>query len=453
MSVADRIRLGALTAALPVAAGLMLSTTLLLGGVNTDFGQPLMCVLMASLAAVLLLAEPPGWAFWRDLMPVLCLVTAAIVWASAPDWADPGSAVGRLARSVFASMPASTMAPDRWLDEVLGRVAVIAALIAGRLLARSRIAPARFADTMLVLGVVNILVGLLVVAPGYADAWDVWERRFDDRFTGTLSNANVEGVYCGVLALLALSRAVSRAGGAKPSLDMRRILLWLVVLLAFGACLLTQSRAAIAATSVVMTAIAGAPLIARGTRRTPGPLLAIMGIALLLAVIGVSDLAIARFHDPVKASLRPLMVRHYAALAREAPLFGYGPGSFPTLNLSALGDPRQAQALWTVNSPHDFVLGLMLQGGVPYLVLIGTAGLLIAWRTAEAMRRQHAREERRAFVGGTAIVLGCSLLDIALDVPAVSALAALMIGLAWGYPVARSASSARTSRQRSSSGT
>jgi hypothetical protein len=424
--------------ALPLLAATVLSAGMLLAGLDSDVGQAALAILVAALAAAALLLVPPSGALWRGLVPVAAFTAAAVAWATMPDWVPLGLRP--------AAMPARTLVPDRIAIELVARVGLFAALVTGRLIARDRAGAAHFLDAMLAWGAVNLLVGLLVVASGNADAWELWPRRADGRFTATLGNANVAGVYCGVLATAALSRAIVRQRAARGGLDPAALACWTMLVLACGAGLATGSRSAMATTATALLAIAARPALA-GRRRWALPLLAVAALAALLVAAGLADLTAERLDGSVEMSLRPLMWQHYAAVAARSPWWGYGLGSFPTLNLASLTDPRTAQALWTVNAAHNIALGAILAGGWPYLLLLATAGAVVA----AGIARGRGADGRDALLGGLFVMVGCASVDIALDVPAVAATAALTAGLAWGYP-ARSRSASRTSRQRSITG-
>lgn len=436
-----------------VATAFVFSIGFTFNGLNSPFGSPLVCLIGTGALLVFIALDPPPPAFWLRMLPVVALSTAAMAWATAPLWLPSGT---------IADRTEGVLVPDLTTTELLARIGYLAALLAGCLLARRRANVAFLIDALLLFGALNILAGLAARALDGTGPWEFWQLREDGRFTGTLSNANVAGVYYGVLAVLAAARAVASAGGRSPKPALaraRQVGLWLMVLLSVGACAITASRSAMTASFVLLAVVAALPLVRQRPRLgTVVPLLLIPAVLLAVLVSGLSDLLLQRL-DLIsdEPSVRTLMWHHYLALAQRSPLFGYGLGSFPTLNQWMLGDPREAQALWMVNSPHNFVLQLLIEGGIPYLLLIVAVAVCVAIGIARAAR-SGVSDGREGFGAAIVIVLVCATLDIALDVPALVALVALMAGLLWpaqsagsGFGI-KSSSAARTMRHRNSSG-
>ncbi len=406
---------------LAIAAGALFSVGPMFNGFNDGFGNPLVCLIGAGMLIVLLATHPPRPAFWRQAMPVIGLAAVGVVWATAPVWAP------------FDLGGVGPLAPDLAGSEVLARIGYVAALLCGCLLARpvTRIA---VVDTVLAIGCCAIVLGLLIRAGDTGGWWDLWQARRDGRFTGTLSNANVAGAYFGALAALALSRARSAAPPSRASLaSPLRVAHWLALLLALGACVLTASRSATICTAVVLGAMVGWPMLRRrGQVAAIGPAMLVALCVGAVFATGVSELLLDRFGEGGDRSTgRWLIWSHHARVASEAPWFGYGLGSFPALNAMSLGDPRRAQALWTINSPHNMVLHLVLQGGLPYLLTIVVASLWVAAGIVRGLVRDGLGDGRDGIVGAVLIILGCASVDIVLDVPGMVSWWLLMVGTLW----------------------
>lgn len=68
----------------PIAAvlALLAATGLLFDGLNTMFGNGLICLVGAGMLVILLVIAPPPLRFWRRAWPVLALAAAAAGWAA-----------------------------------------------------------------------------------------------------------------------------------------------------------------------------------------------------------------------------------------------------------------------------------------------------------------------------------------------------------------------------------
>jgi O-antigen ligase len=421
-----------------VLTALVASVGVTFNGLNNAFGGPIMFLLWGGLLAVLLVSIVEPRHFWAGVATPLGLATLAYGWATLPLWALPTKG--------------TYLAPDLLLPELLSAAALGSAFLAGALAGSHRGGIARVTDWLLLFGALNIALGLLLREVGPSLPWDLWQSRPDFRFTGTLSNPNVAGTYLGMLAVLGLHRIITNHD--QPSLGAERVRTaarWIMVLLCTGACAITASRSAMVATASGL-ALLGVVHMLRFRQyryKLPLPGLLILGGAMILAA-GLADPAMERFELLGRQSTgRGLMWEVYAAASAEAPLFGYGPGGFPTLNLRLLSDPRMAQELWMVNSPHNLILQLVLKGGIPFLALLAAAMVIVIARAV-----WNSNDERLGLVCAIGVAVACSMVDIALDVPALAALTLLLAGLAWGRQAGtRSASRARTSRHRSRKGT
>jgi hypothetical protein len=421
-----------------VLTALVASLGVTFNGLNSALGGPIMFLLWDGLLAMLLISFAMSRRFWTGIAFPLLLAALAYGWATVPLWALPAAG--------------TYLAPDLLLPELLSAAALSSAFLAGALVGSRPGAIARVTDWLLIFGAFNIAFGLLLREIGPSVPWDLWQIRSDLRFTGTLSNANVSGTYNGMLAVLALNRIMTRHH--QPSQGAGRVrnaARWVMVLFATGACAITASRSAIAATTLGLTVLVTIDLLRLRQHRyqlmLPG--LLILGIMMILAA-GLADPLIHRFGLLGQQSTsRGLMWEVYGAAAANAPWFGYGLGGFPALNLGLLSDPRMAQELWTVNSPHNLILQVVLTGGFPFLAMLATAAIIVITRAI-----RHQDEERQGLICVIGVAAVCSMVDISLDVPASAALTLLLAGLTWqDHPGARSLSRDRTSRHRSRKGT
>lgn len=427
-------------------ASLAISVGVLFGGMNDRAGEAMLSALGCGIAGLAILRTPPSVDFWRTAAPIAGCTALAAIWALVPLCLPDG---------VMSDGP---LAPDLAALGAISLVGYLAWFLAGAALAQQA-GPSRWAiDSLLILGTIVFAAGLAIREIGSTDAWDIWRVRSDGRFTGTFNNANVAGAYCGMLAALAFGQVIASGAGqrATTATQLRRILCGTAAAFALGACALTGSRSAIACTLAALLLIAIPRMRRPNTRRRALVAVAVVVAIVAIAVVaGISDTVIDRLAtDRASSAERASMWRHYAALAAQAPWFGYGLGVFPDLNMAMLAGPRMAGELWMVNSPHNLILQLLLQGGIGYLLAIMAAAGCVAWGM---LRRGGARPwdpNRPGIVAAIIVAVGCAMVDIALDVPAMIALTVFLAGLAWGRQRARTTSMSRerTSRQPSISG-
>ncbi|EXS71990.1 O-antigen ligase family protein [Sphingobium sp. Ant17] len=439
-----RLRSGVERQIAPIIA-LLLSIGFTFNGLDTLSGNPTLFLLCGAMLALLLLLDAPPRLFWTRALPILALVLLAYGWATLPLWA-PAQFLLRQGYIV----------PDLLLPRLLGAAGLLAAFLAGAMLGARRNALANIIDWMLLFGCVNVIGGLILREYGTELPWDIWRPRQDMRFTGTLSNANVAGTYYGMLALLALGRIVSDpAIGDGPVAQAWRAARWVGLLLCAGACAITASRSAMAGTLLGLTGIGLLHFLRRkGFDSWLVPLLLLLGAGGVLAV-GLVDMLFARASMIAEGTAgRTMMWGHYWHIARQAPWFGYGLGSFPDVNQQMLTDPRTAQALWMVNAPHNLILRFLIDGGVPFLLLLTIAMLVIVRRIAANLSYYGPLDGRAGVVAAIFTALLCSMVDIALDIPALAAMTLFLIGLLWERHQfgSRSASKALTVRHRSMKG-
>ncbi|PSJ38273.1 hypothetical protein C7I55_17595 [Sphingomonas deserti] len=408
-----------------IGAALVFSLGITFNGLNSSIGNAIACMLAAGVLILLLALWSAPASFWRQGVPVIVLVGAGAAWAALPAWAPNWGG-------------STALAPDLMTPPLLGLAAHVTALLCGARIAARRQNLGHVMDALILFGCLNALVGLALRAWGADLAFELWRERPDARFTGTLSNANVAGVYFAMLAVLAFARLIQArpSGGfarARSQAALARFCGYAAALtMLIGACVITGSRSANAAAVVALVLL---PLW-RTLRRRGAEIwfgLAVSAAVVgLVALFGLSDLVLDRLAlASSEFALRVLMWRHYAGLVEAAPLHGYGLGVFPILNAYALPDPRTAQALWMVNSAHNLFLQLLLQGGLPYLLLICLAAGWVGSGIVGQGRRSLWAGGSDALVAALFVVFACSMIDIVLDVPGMVSLAMFVAGLAW----------------------
>ena len=237
------------------------------------------------------------------------------------------------------------------------------------------------------------------------------------------------------LAGFAARRDTPMAGGRAGLYGFTGIL---VGLLCFSAGLLSYSRAA--AVILALTAGTGLALAIReNRRRLLGAVLATVGAFAVTAALGLGNLS-ERFGDLSKVGGLPTRAAIWADTLRSAGdywLTGAGVGTFPyAFRRSSFYLPQK-----TVDHAHSDYLEWLLEFGLlPTLLLTGALAVTL-WRVARfVLGSSDAR--RRMAAGGAVLGAGAILLHAAVDfplqIPALAALTAVLLGCAAGLAGPRS---------------
>lgn len=374
-------------------------------------------------AAVLLLLRP-SLAFWRSFAWPLVLAILAWAWIASPTWfaVDP---FGR-------QWSAPDMLPQA-SARFLGGIAVLTAAAA---IGWRRGGVRLTIDRWLVWGLINIALALALRHYNPDAVWGMDKGDLRDRFTGTFLNANAAGCYFAVLAVLALGRGLALAFDRSTSGSfLMQVTTPIAFLGGIGACAITGSRTALLAL-VIAIILMGAQFGPQWMRQQRGN---VRALAIGVGVLGLLLLVFVLLGDATFERLSLLgedwtgrtdMWSLYGRLAGQAPL-GYGPGGFDDAALHGFASIHEAHVAWYVHAPHNIVLSLLMTGGYPYLLLmLALVGALLF----PFFRRAHRLREPAvvAAVVALGLILACASTDIALDMPAIAAIAAMLAGLVWG---------------------
>jgi O-antigen ligase len=355
----------------------------------------------------------------------------ALIWASLP------ALVGGPAHLPMQAWPV----PDAFPLELAKLIGMFACLLTGAALGSRPGVTRHLFDVFVVMAIAYLTLTLVMrqIDPFTVFGHDKGLQRI--RFTGTLFSANAAACIFAVIAIMAFGRAQlawrnAIAGAWQTGPSVLLAVSGLTVLMALGACALTRSRV-----SLVLALIAATIMLLRQHRRTLLPragqrtarwvLLATI-LAALAVVILLALPTIGRFETlSGDVSDRLFGMQHFLAMADRSPWFGYGLGSFPALNVATLQD-RDVDILWNLGAAHNAPIQAALEAGWPFLLLI-TAGIVIAvMKTVQARRMETPDPLMMAQLLAVALIFACSLADIALNVPAVCALAAFLSGTALG---------------------
>lgn len=339
---------------------------------------------------------------------------------------------------------ALSIAPAATRIEALKLLGLGAIFCCGWLLAQDELRADRMATTVLVVGAAY---AVWAFAAHFADptlVLDVHKSYHFDRMTGSFFSANTAGSLFGVLSALAwvsALRGIRQHIDAEQGLRMSRRLTGSLVrmggaTLFWAAMLLTASRAAFAATALCLIVVTTIEIVEGLTRRraATGKILAytvpaVLGM-LVLFTATVGPRILNRVPElGADGELRGQIFAAYFKAAGHAPLAGHGLGSFHTLN-SALTTPENFIALWNLGAVHNIYLQWWLEGGA---VGFGLMAAVLACLFVDAAQRRMAGRAGRTRAA-TALTVSALLLmhnsvDYSIQVPAVAAIWALLLGL------------------------
>ena len=391
---------------------------------------------------VLVLTVPDG-RFWPRAAPVLITVAAALIWV-----ALPGLVPGIVPGSV-------RLAPDLLLPGMARLFGGVALLLAGAWIGYRRGLMRAAIRWIVVLVVLDIVIGLALRHHDPARVWGMEKTILGDRFTGTLLNANSSACFFGVLVILALGALLAlvrdRSVAAPRTADQVQMVFYVLTIIAgVGACAITGSRTALGLIVILVPLMVLADPVARRLALSWQGLIAAVVGAVAIAMVGVlvGDLTIERLSVlGSNGEDRIETWRFYTALAKRAPWTGYGPLAFDEANAQALRTLADAQAQAFIHSPHNAILSLVIAGGIPYAGLLGLAAGMILFRITRGHRSRRPDPIIRAALLAALFIAGCAMVDIQLDVPAMSGLAIVLLAMPWGRAI-RIAADERPRRAR-----
>ncbi len=289
----------------------------------------------------------------------------------------------------------------------------------------------------------NALYGLVVIFLGSGSILWFDKTDFTDMATGTFVNPNHFGIYCGIGLLCATAMLFRRfrigLAGRTGSIELSRFILlrfiprnaliliaWMVLM---SALLLSLSRAATAATGLAMVALIFI-LSLRHNNSVYKTLARASGVVLigglLLLVVGQGLVRHLWEIDTDFAKRSEIYSQTLTAIA-DRPLLGTGLGTFPAVYRSY----RTAQIRPGVAMAHNDYLEMLLELGIPAATLFILALLMLTGICARGVWLRRRGYEYPALGFAVCVLLGLhSLVDFSLQIPAVAATFALMLGLA-----------------------
>lgn len=407
-----------LARALAIFAGAGWGVAVMGGGLDSPTGQVIAFLFLLPLSICALMAGPRPGQSGHGARVVLwpLLLFAGGVWAALMSW---------------PSLSPDAMAPDFFLPALLGQLSVGMALFLGIWLGDRR--DGRTLELMLILtGYAALIAALLLrmIGPEMGDG--IGDAMRHGRFVGTVANANMACALFGTCALLALGRAIEYGRPAATAAFLPGFGFWLAFFALSGGSLLTASRVGNLMLLVgIAIQLGHMGRIGHVLRRQYVQAMLLLGVLGLLAIICAPLLWMRAEISPVGLLERGTLWTHYAGAAMDAPLTGHGLGAFARFNARHLVDVDLIQTLWMVNSPHNFLIGLVIAGGLPTLAMTLAAIILMARPMVGAAVHGAWRARETGLATGLALLMGEGLVDIGFDFPITALTTALLAGLLW----------------------
>lgn len=368
------------------------------------------------------LARMRGKALQAGLFALLLL---AVLWPLTP-WAPGGP------HPVWAYLPGQTgsVTVDRsaLLLNVLQLLGLACLFTAGRILGASE-ARGRWC--------LRIAVMVFGAYATLAFLDHVLVRR-SPRLVATLLSPNSAATMLGAGLLLAVAATANRVRRQKGLAMLRRgdpeaVLCLAIAGVSLTALLMTASRAGLAATLVGLGLLLIWEAIAQRLRFR---VVAGLGSAALVLVVGAlslrsTDQVTERLNNAQQdAEVRAAIIAPHWEAFLASPWFGYGLGSFPTLN-HMVSNQQNLPVLFDVRAVHNLYVQWLEDAGVVGAAAMALLFLALLWPVLRGGLKEGVTATwARATVCATVVFLLHGLTDFALQVPAIQALVALVLGLA-----------------------
>lgn len=399
----------------PPLLAVVLTAEVAIGGANDWTTRPAAALANSIVAMAIMLATSTSSRVWTRMRRPLWWFVAALAWACLPRLLPAGTAA-------LMGIPINP-APDRLWPELAEEASRLGLVVAGCAASYRLKAVRPFVIWLSAIG--TVYLSWMIVSPL---PWRFLLGEGQGRYAATIGNWNAAGTYFGMIATLCFAAIL---GSTTPR---RFAWSWLFVLpLAAGMllCIATQSRSAFTLATMALAMglvwhLRSASLLARKR----GALLLVVSVGLavmLLAYFGAHGLFPRYFALSTDGVSRWDIITAYFGISLEAPLWGFGPGSFFEVNQARL-TPATALRFWDFGAAHNAALQIALENGWPALLLL-VAGVFAIGR--DITYRPWTAEDI-GLIGALTIAAGASMVDIAWNVPAIGALMCTLLGVLWG---------------------
>jgi len=297
------------------------------------------------------------------------------------------------------------------------------------------------------IGTVYALYGLIAEVTHSKTIIGLEKWAYQDSLTSTFVNRNSFATFAGLAAVVALGlivkslHAVGESDDDRPRPSQRRdglvtisnVFCSVALVILLLALLLTKSRAGLFATGAGLSVIVWSWFYRRG--RLPGLPVLIGGIVIASVVVlvaaGSGTFERKVDEDGQGLSGRPWLFQRTLSAIADRPMTGHGGGAFE----SYFQGYKNAEfgGVYSISKAHNSYLEIAADVGVPaLLVLLAVyAWILLACFAGIRVRQQDAGYPAIALAAGTLVGLH-ALVDFSIQIPAVAALFALILGVGYG---------------------
>lgn len=404
----------------PALLAAVITLEVAIGGANGWATRPAAALVNTVVAALILIATTDGSRVWVRMRVPFLLFMAALLWALLPRLLPAELAV-------WIGVPADP-APDRLWPELAESISRLGLVMAGAA-ASYRLAAAR--PFVLALAAAGALyAGWIICTPL---PWHFLTGTGQGRFAATIGNWNAAGAYFGMIAALCLATILTQGRARHWGYHALFALPLLATVLL---CMVTQSRSAF--TLTVMALAIGliwhgrAASLLASKRQALTLIVPTTLAAMMVAYLGAGALYPRYLALSADGLSRWDIITTYFGYTLDSPLWGFGPGSFFEVNQARL-TTATAVRFWNFGAAHNAALQIALEAGWP-AVLVMVAGIIAIGRD---LARRSWEAEDIGLIGALGIAAGASMVDIAWNVPAISAFSCVLLGVLWGARPAR----------------
>jgi O-antigen ligase len=261
--------------------------------------------------------------------------------------------------------------------------------------------------------------------------------RRTERLTATLLSPNSAATVFGGGLLLAIAATANRLRRQQGLAMLKRGDPEAVAALGVAAVLvvtllLTASRAGLAATLVGLGLFLVWEAIAQRQRLRVAAGLGVLAVILAVAALGLrsASLVTERLDQAGQdASVREAIFAPHWEAFQSSPWFGFGLGSFPTVN-QLVATQENLPMLFDVRAVHNLYLQWLEEGGVIGALVMAALFIVLLWPILRGGLKEGAVGTwARATACAALVFLLHGVTDFAVQVPAIQALAALLLGV------------------------
>lgn len=275
----------------------------------------------------------------------------------------------------------------------------------------------------------NLFIGIGVVFGLWATL--LWAMGIDPagirRLSAHFMSANTAATFFGMLLMLCLGELLRRRDGPRAE-QLASAAPYIGAAVFFAGCvMMTASRGGLAATLGGISLLLVLAIFSGRMKVRAGMLVSVAGVALaLVAGQQVTERLAQSSADLHKRT--DILEAHWHAI-QASPWFGYGLGSFDTVNKTLL-TPSNIETLGETRLMHNAYLTWLEQAGLVGATLMFLCVGLIIWRTFRStVQRSRMTTVLFGLLAANMVIMLHAITDIALETPSMAAFWSWILGL------------------------